>query len=252
MTTQVLVTDAAQRIERHQENLIRGVWSEEATERVCALSALVDGAQTVNDCIAAGWPGWLAPLVVSSFDSDIGADDELAAATAWWRELVQAVSAPVDYYQAYHRYIATLLTSVVELDSAGVVQPLIDLHERSLAQDWPTEGDWLHAGDSAKAAAKRAGSDSEWNAARTAARTAGADATNLTWEATRHAAAALAGAARERASMQPLVAEKRSSEHSTTLDLWEAGQEAAGRAHSAARGAQRRDLLAAITEATRS
>ena len=149
------------------DKLKRGTWGD-GKKVVCAMSALVPGAQTETTCIAAGWPVWLPTLVICLYDANIGAAvastpaaeqaeaAEQAAADAWFRQLVGAVSRPVDYEAALHRFLISTLEPIKHLAESSI-PPIIEMHRQALGKDAPKPGDWIAAWDAARAARTSAG-----------------------------------------------------------------------------------------------
>ena len=134
-------------------------------DTVCMMSALVPGAQSTDDCETAGWPLWLADLCVGLYDADVGADDEQQAADQWAYRVAEAIAHPVDYDRARHLFFIAVLKRIEHLDTAHVVRPVIELHQRALTTGMPAASEW----DSARAAAW----DADWVAAGGAAGAAG-------------------------------------------------------------------------------
>ena len=131
----VLAVDAVERSDLWRGRMVRESWGDGVTT-VSALSALSDGVQSFEDCTAAGWPDWMAPVVAEFYDMSVGASDEQAAADEWFRELAAIVARPVDYAAAEHHFLAALLKSVAERPTlVNIVAPTIALHERVLAGD---------------------------------------------------------------------------------------------------------------------
>ena len=171
------------------DRLTRGTWGD--GERVCAMSAMVPGARSEADCVAAGWPAWLPPVVVALYDYDVGVDDEQAAADEWFRQLAEAVASPVDYERGRRRWLIAVLEPIAHL--SPVVQPVIDLHRQELAGDAPRDRAAAPAGDAGWAAARAAAWAAAWNAAgdaATAGDAASAAARAAAWAAARDAATA--------------------------------------------------------------
>ena len=79
------------------------------------MSALVPGANSVADCVTAGWPVWLVRSVVDLFDDNAsmdGQDDELSEAVAWAFRLAERIQVPVDYDKARCMFISRALDRV--------------------------------------------------------------------------------------------------------------------------------------------
>jgi len=105
--TQIIDPNAAAKIEAAQPKLHAGSWG--GTESVCMMSALVSGAQGVEDCVTAGWPEWLAELNVSLFDAETGSDDEDAARYRFALDVARAVQEPRDYDKARDLFLIARL-----------------------------------------------------------------------------------------------------------------------------------------------
>lgn len=89
---------------------------------VCAMSAMVPGAVGVEDCVTAGWPEWLAELVVYLYDGAPEADRAPFALA-----VAKAVSSPRDYDRARDLFL------IQRLDT-GDHSALASL--RRLSGDW--------------------------------------------------------------------------------------------------------------------
>jgi len=113
MTNKVrlLVPPGAGIIAAARPALRRRTWGDEAGV-ACMLSAFVPGARSIEDCVRAGWPRWFASTCMALYDSDTGADDELAAATAWAERIEYAIAAPVDYRRARSLFRRSVLAAV--------------------------------------------------------------------------------------------------------------------------------------------
>ena len=151
--------------------LHRGDWGD-GVEAVCAMSALVAGADDVSDCITAGWSDdvgadWLPGVIVRLFDEDVGADDEEVAAREWFVALHGAVQGQaIDYRAARHRFLIgvladgqhSALATLHSLDGDGAqqiaaIEAAVARHRRALASDAPTDEEWDAAWVGARAAA---------------------------------------------------------------------------------------------------
>ena len=155
--------------------LRRGAWSD-GGEAVCMMGALVRGAAGIQDCRAAGWPGWLAELCVRLYDADVGAPDEQLAADRWALRMAEAIAHPVDYDLVLHDWMARLLRRIEPMDDTGAVGAVIELHERAMTADAPRDHEWTAARNAARNAAADADSDAAGAAAWVAAWAAAADA----------------------------------------------------------------------------
>ena len=196
-------------------NLLRGGWGD--GENVCMMSALVPGATSSMDCVEHGWPVWLAKLAVAFYDESTGAADELGAGYRFAYSLAECCQVARDYEKARHGFLSATLQRVVHLDETGVVQRVIDLHDRALSGDLPVDDEWKAAMNTAMNSGTAVGSSAamcvEWYGAR-----------DTEWSAARDAARALG--------------------YSAMRD--DAGEAARGAAKEASRAAARGDLLTAI------
>ena len=129
MATKLLVEDGVARLDAWNGKMRRNAWGD-GVEAVCLMSALVPGAKSIGFCVMAGWPQWLAHLLVNLYDADTGVSYEQTRADAWAYEVAEALSVPLDYAQVKDRYLIALLEGVRQYDHCGVVQPVIDLIER--------------------------------------------------------------------------------------------------------------------------
>ena len=111
--------------------------------------------------IDAGWPAWLHDLVEGIREA--AGHDERTRPRGWYRQLCAAFEQPVDYASAFHRFLAGLLESVREADTAGVVEPVMQLHRRAIVGDEPTIRDW-NAAAARAAIAINSGSTTTWPA----------------------------------------------------------------------------------------
>lgn len=156
---------AVEKLEAAKTKLRAGDWG--GTEAVCMMSAVVPGAKGVQDCVTAGWPEWLVELNVHLFDSVTGTDDEDAARFEFARAVAEAVQVPRDYAKARDLFLISTLERVKPHDTAGVVQPVIDLLRRRIVGD-DVVNEMRDADAAARAAARAA--DAAAYAARAAAR----------------------------------------------------------------------------------
>ena len=224
--------------------LVRGGWGD--GENVCMMSALVPGATSSMDCAEHGWPVWLAKLAVAFYDESTGAADELGAGYRFAYSLAECCQVERDYEKARHGFLSATLQRVVHLDETGVVQRVIDLHDRALSGDLPVDDEWEAAMNTAMAAGTPVGAsasmcaewygarDTEWSAARDAARSLG------------YSAAASAARDVEKAG-EKLSAVRDAARDAVRFAVRDAARDAArSAAKEASRAAARGDLLTAI------
>lgn len=119
--------------------LSKGSWGD-GTSAVCMMSAAVTGAKSTSDCVTQGWPGWLADLNVSLFDSNIGADDETKARNHFALDVAEAVSVPRNFDKARDLFLIATLERSKAHDTANVTQPVIDLLRRRITGDDVADG----------------------------------------------------------------------------------------------------------------
>ena len=122
--TRALVEAGAGLIAAAQSGLQRRTWGDDENGTCCILSALVPGAASLEECERSGWPRWFAAVCMALYDSDSGATDELAAATAWAERVEQAISVPLSYERAEVLFHQALLAAV---------------HAGGPAEDWEPE-----------------------------------------------------------------------------------------------------------------
>ena len=168
----------------------------------------------------AGWPAWLVDLCVGLYDSKVGADDEQQAADEWAYRVAEAIAHPVDYDRARHLFFIAVLKRIEHLDTAHVVRPVIELHQRALTTGMPAASEW----DSALAATWHAAEDAAGGAA---AWTAEAASEAAAWaaEGTARGAAWTAEAAAWAAARDAARAVARSANAATRGAGWAAARE---------------------------
>ena len=141
----VLAPDAARCAEQRRGSMIQGTWSQRghwfASDRVCAMGALVPGARSVADCVSEGWPSWLVTSIVSLYDSHsdsrLSGDEGQRRADEWFRRLAELLTQPIDYEAAHLRYRITILEPVACFDRTGRIDSLIHLHHLAVAGNSP-------------------------------------------------------------------------------------------------------------------
>ena len=218
----------------HAGLLRRGDWG--AGEVVCAMSALVPGAESIDDCVAAGWPKWLVDLIVSQFDQC----PDTPSAYQYAHDVATACSKRVNGYDEVRRDF------LVAILSEGKCSALTSLRGTKADADWwrDCEAAVLGVVEALRSgggltAARAAARDAAWAAARDAARDA---ARAAAWAAARGAARAAAWAAARDAAWAAAWAAARDA-------AWSAAGDAAGdAAGAAARDAQRQQLIAALSK----
>lgn len=232
--TAYLIPKSARR-DLHGLELQAGSWGDEATHAVCMMSGLVPGAHSVDDCVTAGWPRWLAALNVTLFDANVGAFDEDAARRWFAYDVAKACTVPVDYDKARDLFL------IKRLDT-GKHSALATL--RSIDGDWQQQ---IKAVDAVVALLYRraAGEDvaEEMKAARAAAR-AGAYSAS----AASYAASYAADAAAYAASYATDAASYAASE-AAAYAAKAAAYAAEAATYAAVQSAARADLLKSLREA---
>ena len=99
MTTITLVPDAVDKIESAKPNLNLGHFGD-VDDDVNLLQALVPGATCIEDCVAAGWPDWLALLCVHLYaegTNDYPPEGWYQDAVAWAEDMAWVLALDVDY-----------------------------------------------------------------------------------------------------------------------------------------------------------
>jgi len=97
------VENASQIIESARPILKRRSWD------MCMMSALVRGAKSDADCVAAGWSEWLSTVNHVLFDACVGADDEDAAAYQFALAVAKALETPRDTDKARDLFLIARL-----------------------------------------------------------------------------------------------------------------------------------------------
>ena len=133
-TVMTLEPNAPAIIEASRPMMTRGTWGD-GVETVCMMSALVPGASEIDDCVTAGWPHWLTHSVLSLFDSNAGAESELAAAIDWALRIAHAISVPTDYRQAGRLYALRLLEHIAKWSEAPDLGAAIALTKKKEPTD---------------------------------------------------------------------------------------------------------------------
>ena len=143
MTQLIVSQDAVERLKfaQRMDMLKRNTWGDGIKE-VCMMSAIVPGAEGLEDCVAAGWPMWLAHLCLRLFDSEVGAEDEQVTANEWAIHVAEAVSLPVDYNKARDLFILGSLQVLLSLGNShfrDYIKELMGLVNRRLQSEDVTE-----------------------------------------------------------------------------------------------------------------
>jgi hypothetical protein len=147
---------AADKIKAAHPHLRAGEWG--GTDTVCMMSALVRGAEDIQDCVTAGWPEWLAELNVSMFDANVGAECEETARYQFALDVADAVQVPRDYDKARDLFLIATLDRAKKHDTDGLCQGVIGLlHRRIAGQD--VAGEMTAARAAAHAARAHAAQD---------------------------------------------------------------------------------------------
>ncbi len=105
-----------------------GSWGD-GTHAVCLMSALVNGADSIEACVTAGWPEWLANLNVYLFDEDVGADDEEKARGEFALRIAELVQTPRDYGKARDLFLILRLND-------GEYSAIKSLRWKPVDSDW--------------------------------------------------------------------------------------------------------------------
>lgn len=144
--------DAVAKIKAARPILKVGSWGD-GNDSVCMMSALISGAQSVGDCMTAGFPQWLAALNVSLFDANVGADDEHTARYQFAHDVAEALQTPRDMDKARDLFLIAVLERVRPHDKAGVVGPVVNLLRRRISGE-EVAGEMLAARAAARADAR--------------------------------------------------------------------------------------------------
>ena len=175
--------------------IIRGDWQrkdEQGRETACLLGALAPDIQSSSDCPAGLMPDWLAELTTSFEDK--------TSASMWptviskYANLIHRwhILTPEDWDCCLAKTLRTSLEIALPHDTKGVVQPVIDLIDRWLSGDKPSNAEFEAAEEAAakwstEAAAKAAAKAAEaaklvtWAAAAVWAAEAAAAANLVAW-----------------------------------------------------------------------
>ena len=86
------------------DTLVADDWGD-GVEAVCVMSAIVRGAQSVEDCVTAGWPEWLTRAVINLFDAKSRSGREQEDRCEFALALAIAVSRPFDHLKARDLYL---------------------------------------------------------------------------------------------------------------------------------------------------
>ena len=137
--TMVLAPDGVALLDQWRGKMKQGGWGD-GKEAVCMMSALVPGAQSIDECVTAGWPEWMVNTCIVLYDALADTDNQLQTAVEWAYSVAEAVSKPVDYDKAYDRLLIVVLESVQELDRHDLAQPAIDLLKRRIEGEDDDDG----------------------------------------------------------------------------------------------------------------
>ena len=132
MAYRVLTPNAVELIEDRRGRMIQGSWS--SGDRTCVLGALVPGAMEIGDCVAVGWPRWLAGWIRDLYDAEPRTLGQWTADT-WASDLATVVARPVDYNAAHQRFMIALISRLADSDPTDRCNQAITIYERALAGD---------------------------------------------------------------------------------------------------------------------
>jgi hypothetical protein len=93
------------RVAINSKRLITGGWHDELIDSVCIMSVFVPSADDTEGCVNAGWPEWLAGLIMELFRANVGVEDETKARHEFALALAELVQMPCDYDLARNRFL---------------------------------------------------------------------------------------------------------------------------------------------------
>ncbi|MCY4655155.1 MAG: hypothetical protein OXC95_18575 [Dehalococcoidia bacterium] len=108
-------------IDHRHDKMVRRHWGD-GRDSYCIMNALVPGAKSIDDCVAAGWPRWLASLCIWVYDIDSESDDQMEDAIDFARQIAEAIRTPTNYEKAKLRFLLSILTEIGPIDKHGNVE----------------------------------------------------------------------------------------------------------------------------------
>ena len=113
MSAKTMITpELLEQFMEREPQMAPGNWG--VNERTfCMMSAVVNGAQSAADCVAAGWPAWFANLIPSLYDGHTPGNraERRREANQWAFLVMLTASRPIDYERAR----AEVRTDLIEL-----------------------------------------------------------------------------------------------------------------------------------------
>ena len=119
----------AEQVDALAPHVFRGATGENGA--LFSMGAMVPGAHTVDDCVNAGWPRWLAHTIAHLYDAETGVLDEETAARKWLREVARDLEAGIHPVPCHELFLIGVLREVEGHDK-WVTQAAIGYIERRL------------------------------------------------------------------------------------------------------------------------